>query len=104
MKNQFGTPITATATGSTSAVATATGVALRTIYITDISASSDKAGSIILVKDGSTVIWQDIVGAGSYKMNFITPLRVTMAADASVTIDGTSASKANLSGFVLNNS
>ena len=104
MKNQFGTPISATATGSTSAVATATGVALKTIYITDISASSDKSGSIILVKDGTTVIWQDIVGVGNYRMNFITPLRVSIGADASVTIDGTAAAKANLSGFVLNNS
>ena len=54
-----------TATGTTSAVATITGTAGKRTYVTDISASSDKAGSIILVKDGTTVIWQDIVGAAA---------------------------------------
>lgn len=104
MKNQFGVPYAATASGSTSATATISGVALRTIYITEVSASSDKSGSSILVKDGNTVIWQDLVGAGNYRMNFITPLRVTMGNDATVTVDGTASSRANVSAFVLNNS
>jgi hypothetical protein len=104
IKNDHGIPFSATATGSTSAAASKTGVASTTIYITDISGSSDKSGALILVKDGSTVIWQDIVGAGNYKMNFITPIKITTGATASVNVDGTSLSNANLSGFVLNNS
>jgi len=108
MKGFYGTPFSKTATHATDAVATQTGVALQTHYITDLSASSDKAGSIVLVKDGTTTIWQDIVGAvgsgGHYEISFITPLKATAGADISVTIDGTAACKANMSGFTLNNS
>jgi len=104
MKQEHGKPFSATATHATSAVATQTGVALQTIYITDISGSSDKSGALILVKDGATVIWQDIVNAGNYRMNFLTPLKVTVGANASVTVDGTSDCKSNIAGFILNNS
>lgn len=90
-----------TATGTTSAVATQTGVAGKKSFITDLSASSDKAGSIILVKDGTTVIWQDIVGATYYHRTFRCPLVGTPGNDVSVTIDGTLASKANLSGYSI---
>lgn len=99
--NQNGSRFSITATHATSAVATQTGVAGVTQYITDISGSSDKAGSLILVKDGTTVIWQDIVGAGNYKMNFLTPLSGTSGASVSITVDGTSLCKSNLSGFYL---
>lgn len=94
-----GLPVSATATHATLAVATVTGVSSRKTRITDISGSSDKAGSIILVKDGTTVIWQDIVGAGNYNHNFTTPLQVTAGANCSVEIDGTAACKANVAGF-----
>jgi len=93
-----GLPVSATATHATAAVATITGVSGKKTRITDISASSDKAGSIILVKDGTTVIWQDIVGAGNYRHQFKTPLPVTTGADCSVSIDGTAACKANIAG------
>lgn len=96
-----GKRISATATGTTSAVATVTGVAGTTSFITDIAASSDKAGSIILVKQGTTTIWQDIVGAGSYRHQFRSPLAGAVGADVSVTIDGTSACKANIAGFQI---
>lgn len=93
-----GKPVSATATHATAAVATITGVAGKKTRISDISASSDKAGSIILVKDGTTVIWQDIVGVGNYRHAFTTPLPVTAGADCSVSIDGTAACKANIAG------
>jgi hypothetical protein len=108
MKNFYGTPYSATATGSTSAVATQNGVALQTIYVTDISGSSDKVGSKILVKDGSTVIWQDFVGSNTsvaaYNRVFTTPLKATIANTITVTVDGTATCNANLSGFITNNS
>lgn len=91
----------ATATHATSAVSTLTGVAAKSIYVTDVSGSSDKAGAVILVKDGSTVIWQDIIGAGNYRMNFFSPLKVTAGADLTVTVDGTSVCKSNVAGFQL---
>lgn len=96
-----GARASATATHATSAVATITGASGKRTYITDISASSDKAGAIILVKDGTTVIWQDIVGASTYRMNFETPIVGSSGADVSVTIDGTSACKSNISGVML---
>jgi hypothetical protein len=90
-----------TATHATSAVATQTGVVGKRSYITAVSASSDKAGAIILVKQGSTTIWQDIVGAGNYGRTFNPPLRGAADADVSVTIDGTAACKSNILGFTL---
>lgn len=96
-----GARASATATNTTSAVATITGVAGQKTFITDISASSDKAGAIILVKNGSTTIWQDIVGTVPYNRNFTTPLVGSVGADVSVTIDGTAGCKSNIAGVQL---
>ena len=102
------TPYQQTATGTTSAVATQAAVTGQTFYVTDISGSSDKAAAKILVKDGATVIWQDQIqvsaaGASYYEHTFGTPLKCTSGNSASVTVDGTSVSNANLAGFVVNN-
>lgn len=96
-----GTRVSATATHATAAAATIAAVAGQKVYITDISASSDKAGAILLLKDGSTVIWQVQVGAGNYEHHFSTPLATALGATASVEIDGTSACKANIAGVQL---
>lgn len=96
-----GTPIKATATHATAAVASVTGATDTQYFLTSISASSDKAGSIMLVKDGTTVIWQDIVGAGRASQTFDPPLPITVGALVSVEIDGTSVCKANLSGVAI---
>lgn len=98
---QSGQLVKATATHASSAVATISGVSAKKIYITGISGSSDKSGALILVKDGTTVIWQDIVNAGNYTMVFLSPLTVTAGADASVTVDGTAACKSNITGVQL---
>ncbi len=104
MKNQFGTPFVATMTaGTTPVVATQTGVASQTVYITDISGSSDLAGSTIILANGGVTVWKDIVGAGNYRMNFITPIKINLAASATVTVTATANGNANMSGFILNN-
>lgn len=90
----------ATGTGSTAASATISGTAGHVTYITDIAASSDKAGAILLVKDGSTTIWQQVIGATAYWQKFESPLITSSGADAVVSIDGTSACNANIAGFV----
>lgn len=100
-KQQRGTAFSVTATHATAASASKAGVADMTHYITDVSASSDKAGSIILVKQGTTTIWQDIVGAGHYNHTFSTPLAAASGALVSVDIDGTAACKANIAGFTI---
>lgn len=96
-----GAPVNATATHATAAVASVAGVAGATHYITQVSASSDKAGSILLVKQGTTVLWQEQVGAGKVDLNFNPPLRAAAGALISAEIDGTSACKANINGFTL---
>lgn len=101
-----GTPFSQTATHATSAVATQTGVASTVYFITDISGSSDKAGSKILIKDGTTTIWQDNIlvsaaGNCSYHHTFSSPLRVTVGASCSATVDGTSICNANIGGYSI---
>lgn len=97
-KRTHATPVHATATDGTAPTATITGVAGFSTYVTEASASSDKAGSIMLVKDGTTVIWQLQVGAGFCVQRFSPPLKITSGADATCTIDSTSAGKANING------
>lgn len=105
-KQQRGTPFTATATNATSAVASKTGVAGIVYYITDIAGSSDKAGSLLLVKDGTTVVWQvqlatTAAGINAFHEQLKTPILCTSGAAASVTVDGTAACYANIAGYAI---
>lgn len=98
-KQLYGDIFSATATHATAAAASVSAVTGKSHYITDIAASSDKAGSILLVKQGTTVIWQMQVGAGALSFQFSSPLKAPSNTAVSVEIDGTSACKANISGF-----
>jgi len=98
-KFQHGTPFAVTATHGTDAVATQTGVAGKTHTLTSVSVSSDKAGSILLIKDGTTTIWQAQVGATFYNATFPSGLSATPGNLISAEIDGTSACKANIAGI-----
>ena len=102
----YGTPFSETATHATSAVASHAAVAGRTYYITDIAASTDKAGALLLVKQGTTVIWQmqlaaTAAGNLAFAQSFKVPLKAVTGALVSVTIDGTSACNANIAGYEL---
>lgn len=102
----YGTPFSETATHATSAVASHTGATGRTYYITDISGSSDKAGALLLVKQGTTVIWQvqlaaTAAGNLAFTHQFSTPLKGVSGALVSVTVDGTSVCNANIAGYEL---
>lgn len=102
----YGTPFSETATHGTAAVASHAAVAGRTYYITDISASSDKAGALLLVKQGTTVIWRSQVattaaGINAYNHAFSTPLKGAAGALVSVEIDGTTVCHANIAGYEL---
>lgn len=103
---EFGTPFSATATHATSAVASMAAVAGKTFYITDIAGSSDKAGALLLVKQGTTVIWQvqlqtTAVGLPAFHHQFKMPLQGAVGALVSVTVDGTAACYANIAGYSL---
>lgn len=105
-KQMKGALITATATHATAASASVTGVAGLKYYITDVSASSDKAGALMLVKQGTTVIWRTQVatsaaGINSYNHTFSQPLEAAVGALVSCEIDGTSVCHANIAGFSL---
>lgn len=105
-KQAYGTPFAVTATHATSAVASNAGVSGKIHYITDISGSSDKAGSLLLVKQGTTVIWQvqlatTAAGNNSFQHTFKVPLISDAGALVSVTVDGTSACYANIAGYTI---
>lgn len=106
VKQSHGTPFAVTATHATSAVASNAGVAGSTHYITDVAGSSDKAGSLLLVKQGTTVVFQvqlatTAAGINAFSHSFKTPIAATAGALVSVTVDGTSACYSNISGYTL---
>jgi len=90
-----------TATHATEAVASKTAAAGKRHIITGFCASSDKAGSIVLVKDGATTIYQAQVDAGHIEKTFLHGIPCSTNSAASVTIDGTAACKANIEGFTV---
>lgn len=96
-----GMPFFETATHATAAVASHTGVAGKTYYVTNVTVSSDKAGAIGLIKQGTTTVWQFQVGASVHSISFPVSLRGASGALVSVEIDGTAACKANIAGFEL---
>ena len=105
-KQAHGEPFSVTHTGDP-ALATKTGVAGKRHYITDIMASSDLAGAVVQVKQGTTVIWQcqlQVVTTGGLAVmdhSFVTPLVGAIGADVSITVNGTTAQYANIAGFTL---
>lgn len=105
-RQEHGRAITATATHATLAVASVTGVAGEKFYITDVSASSDKAGALVLVKQGTTVVWRSqlqttAAGFCAYTFTFSQPLEAAVGALISCEVDGTAVCHANISGFSL---
>jgi len=100
-KIDYGKPFKETATGTTSATASHAAVSGKKYHITDMATSSDLAGSICLVKDGTTTIWQQIVGTTRYEQHFEPALEGTTGNLVSAEITGTAACKANIAGFEL---
>ena len=100
-KLQSGNPFSETATHATAAVATHAAVTGKTYYVTNVSVSSDKTGAILLVKQGTTTIWQLQIGASVHSITFPIPLKGAYGALVSAEIDGTSACKVNIAGVEL---
>lgn len=105
-KQDHGNYISATSTHATAASAAVAGVAGLKYYITDVSASSDKAGALVVIKQGTTVIWRSQVqttaaGFCAYNHTFSTPLEAAVGALVSCEVDGTSVCNANIAGFSL---
>lgn len=100
-KLAYGNQFLVTATHATAAVASKTGAAGKTHVAVTVSCTSDKAGAILLIKDGTTVIWQEQVGADHCEVIFPCGLAATEGNLLSAEIDGTSACKANLCGITI---
>jgi len=105
-KQERGTPFSASVTHGTAASASIAGVAGVTHYITDISASTDKAGALMLVKQGTTVVWRSQAAATAagnlgYEHTFSSPIAGVAGGLVSVEIDGTTVCHANIAGFSL---
>lgn len=105
-KQYNGTPFSVTATHATAAVASKAAEAGKRHYITDVAASSDKAGAILIVKQGTTVVFQVQVattaaGINAFSHQFASPIAAAENALVSVEIDGTSACYANIGGYTL---
>lgn len=101
-----GVPFVVTHTHATAAKATNAAVAGSTHYITDIMVSSDTDSAIMLVKQGTTTIWQGSVLTVATGMNVIShsfqsPLVGAKGALVSVEITGSSICQANIAGFTL---
>ena len=91
-------------THATSAVASQAAITGKKFYITSVAGSSDKAGALLLVKQGTTIIWQvqlqtTAAGFPAFQQSFPKPLEGAVSALVSVTVDGTSVCYANIAGF-----
>lgn len=104
-KQLRGTPFFKTAGTTTANSITATQTAGTTVrnYITDISGSSDKNEATLIVKEGSTIIWQEYLkGGGYYHHSFVQPIGGTQAGTiTTITVTGTLVANANMAGFQL---
>ena len=110
-RQSYGTYFSATNAGTANAIASvAAPGANRRHYVTDISGSADLFGSLIQVRTGDTIIWQDKLvipfsGASMttpYVKEFKTPLVGTTNATVLVKVGtATSLSWANISGYTV---
>ena len=105
-KQAYGKPFQVTHTHGTAAVATEAAATGKRHYITDIMVSSDKDGARLLVKQGTTTIWQASLktaatGQSILSHSFRQPLIGALGATVSVQIDGTTICEANIAGFTL---
>lgn len=104
---QQGKPFVVTHTHATAAKATKAAVTGKTHYITDIMVATDTDSAIMLVKQGTTTIWQASVpttiaaGMNMIHHTFRAPLVAAKGALVSVEITGGSICEANIAGFTV---
>lgn len=107
---QWGDTFSATVNGTANSIASVAGSAGRVHYVTDVSGSADDARATIVVRAGSTILWQDKLAlsyAGGtatnpYALHFVNPLKGTSGGAVTVTVgSATSSSWANIAGFTI---
>ncbi len=104
MQGQKTFSVTGTGVAIAQAIEAAPGAGKR-ILVTDIIASSDKAGAIIkIIQDTAGVpatLFEAVIGANSFNHSFKTPIEIVANKTASVEIDGTAVCKANIIGVII---
>ena len=105
-KQAYGVPFYVTHTHVSAAVASKAAVAGKFHYITDIMVATDVDDAIMLVKQGTTTIWQASVqtiatGINVISHTFGTALKGAKGVLVSVQITGSSICQANIAGFTL---
>lgn len=95
-----GALVTATANHATSAVATISAATGKKTFILSISASTDKAGGKVLIKDGSTTIWQDRISNTCPAIYYFDGYLVASGA-VTVTTDGTAECNSSITAVQL---
>lgn len=96
------TPLTATATGTTSATAFIAAVTGVTYYLVDISCSADNKSASLVINDGTTAKWQDNISGQSapapcwYSRSFFAPIRCSKNASVNAVVTNTGGSVCNV--------
>ena len=87
-----------------SATVTRAAVTGRIHYITDISATSDHATSVINISSPGTNLWRDRFYGSTYTFNWVTPLTSTTGSAVTFKVfNGTGSAYINVSGFFIDN-
>lgn len=89
-----------TASGTAVAIATQAGTTGQICFVTDISGSSTGTMGTWTVMAGSNILWE---GSGAVNYQFSNPLAGTSGASIVVTVNGTTATFANVGGYYLKN-
>ena len=107
-KQDHGTPFSATNAGTTSATATQAGTAGGVYYVSDFSVSSTgTAGTWVIyagatningTTTGTTALWQ---GQGATIGNMTVPLAGFLNGSVYIVANGTTATYANITGYLL---
>ena len=104
IRQSHGDSFSATQSTATAATATVAGATGKIHYITDISGGAESGTANIIVKQGATIIWEDVSPAGaSYDKTFQSPLVGTAGNAVTITVVGLGAGKkkANISGYTI---
>ena len=103
IKQNHGTPASATNSSTTVVVATIPALPNRSFQVTDVSGFSNNPYGTITVFSGSSVLWQTAAGASAYEHTFMEPLICAVNATCTVVTAGTLLAYASVAGFYAGN-
>lgn len=96
-----GTPFVQSASGTAIAIATQTGTTGAIYYLTDVQASTVASAGTFSILGGSSVLWQGQLGTVPYIHSWSTPLNGGKGNSMVFTVNGTTTTYANMSGYIV---